>query len=227
MMNKLTLTAVIGLATVRVLSADAVPPTQPQIGSTWGHSTRTSTVNASGSTSLFGDPVARGVGDLVTIVVDLQNEITKDQSTKTAKDAAVAAAINQLGYPPDATNHGWSWYTYHGQTPTVAWNSTQSFNGGGTLANTETASTTIQARVMDIGTNGVMRIQATRFSKAGEEDTSMILTGFVRPEDLSTANSVSSSRVAQLSIIQKGKGTITNNQRKGWLTKLYEFIQPF
>jgi hypothetical protein len=30
-----------------------------------------------------------------------------------------------------------------------------------------------------------------------------------------------------LQIVQKGKGTLTNNQRKGWLTKLYEFLSPF
>jgi hypothetical protein len=33
--------------------------------------------------------------------------------------------------------------------------------------------------------------------------------------------------VADLSIIQKGKGTLTADQRKGWLTKLYEFLEPF
>ncbi len=72
-----------------------------------------------------------------------------------------------------------------------------------------------------------MQIEAVRLSKAGDEDTSMILTGLVRPEDLSTSNVVSSSNVADLRIIQKGKGTITENQKKGWLTKIYEFIEPF
>ena len=55
----------------------------------------------------------------------------------------------------------------------------------------------------------------------------MILTGLVRPEDLSTTNTISSSQVADLQIIQKGKGTLTEDQRKGWLTKLYEFLDPF
>ena len=167
------------------------------------------------------------MGDLITIVVDLQNTITKDQDTKSSKDASVADAISQLIYPPDASNHGYSWYTYHGQTPGMGWSAKHAFDGGGTIANSETASTTIQARVMDIGANGVMRVQATRMSKAGEEDTSMILTGFVRPEDLSSSNSISSSRVAQLSILQKGKGAISEEQKKGWLTKLYEFLSPF
>jgi flagellar basal body L-ring protein FlgH len=38
---------------------------------------------------------------------------------------------------------------------------------------------------------------------------------------------ISSSNVADLQILQKGKGTLTENQRKGWLTKFYEFIEPF
>ena len=163
----------------------------------------------------------------MTIVVDLQNTITKDQNTTTAKTTAVAGNINTLVYPPDASNHGWSWYTYHGQTPQVAWNSAQSFNGGGTVANDETASTTIQARVVEVEPNGVLKVEAARLSKAGEEDTSMVLTGLVRPEDLSSGNSISSSRIADLKILQKGKGTLTENQRKGWLTKLYEFLNPF
>ncbi len=75
--------------------------------------------------------------------------------------------------------------------------------------------------------NGVLQVEARRFSKAGDEDTAMTLTGLVRPEDLSALNTISSSMVADLQILQKGKGTITNDQRKGWFTKLYEFLEPF
>jgi flagellar L-ring protein precursor FlgH len=224
MKNSFAFTIALSLGGIQALCAD---PTPPAVGSTWGHSGAATTYSSAAVTSMFGDPVAHSVGDLVTIVVDLQNQITKDQNTTTAKTTAVDAAIQSLLYPPDASNHGFSWYGYHGQNPSIAWNSANSFNGGGTIANAETASTTIQARVTAVGPNGVLRVEATRFSKAGEEDTSMILSGLVRPEDLSQANSISSSRIADLQILQKGKGTITENQRKGWLTKLYEFLQPF
>jgi len=231
MMNKNLLTGALVLGASLALQADPALQTSPtpsgQVGSVWGHASGASTVCMSAPASMFSDPLAHSIGDLVTIVVDLQNTITKDQNTKTSKDTAVASIINSLLYPNDGSHHGYNFINYHGQVPTTAWNSTQSFNGGGTVANTEAASTTIQARVVDVQSNGVLRVQATRLSKAGEEDTAMILTGLVRPEDLSTNNSISSSRVAELSIIQKGKGTISNNQRKGWLTKFYEFIEPF
>lgn len=224
MMNKNILTAIFSLGGMAALSAD---PTPPAVGSVWGHDTNFHITSAAPAASIYGDPTAHSIGDLITIIVDLQNTVTKDANTKTSKTAAVNDAISSLVYPPDTTNHGWSWYTYHGQTPTISWNATHSFNGGGTVANDETDSTTIQARVIRVAPNGVMTIEATRLSKAGDEDTSMILTGLVRPEDLASDNSISSSRVGDLNILQKGKGTLTEDQRKGWLTKLYEFLSPF
>ena len=224
MMNKFVAAAALALSATQILGAD---PTPPVVGSVWGHSTTSAPVVTAGPTSLYGDPLAHAVGDLVTIVVTLQNSVSKAQNTTTAKTTSVDGTISALVYPTDATNHGWNFYNYHGQNPTTSWNSAQTFNGGGTIANTEATSTTIQARVIAVAANGVMRVEATRLSKAGDEDTSMVLTGLVRPEDLSTANTISSDNVADLEILQKGKGTLTNNQRKGWLTKFYEFIEPF
>jgi len=220
-MNKFALAAALAFGLARTVCAD------PAVGSVWGHPNGAPAVSHAGPTSICGDPIARSVGDLVTIIVDLQNSTVKNQNTTTSKTTDVSGQINTLIYPNDGTNHGWNWYAYHGQTPQVAWNSAQDFKGGGAITNTEATTTTIQARVISVAPNGVLRVEATRMSKAGEEDTSMILTGLIRPEDLSTANSVSSSRVADLAILQKGKGTLTNDQRKGWLTKLYEFLQPF
>jgi flagellar L-ring protein precursor FlgH len=224
MTNKTASIIILALGAMRLADADPAPS---PVGSIWSHPGGLATVSTSPMTSIYGDPLAHSVGDLVTIVVDLDNQITKAQNTTTAKTTAVAGSIDSLVYPNDGTSRGYNFFDYHGQAPTVSFNGTQSFNGGGTIKNQETASTTIQARVINVLPNGVLQVEATRFSKAGEEDTCMVLTGLVRPEDLNSANTISSSLVADLQIIQKGKGTLTNDQRKGWLTKLYEFIEPF
>ena len=213
------------LAATQAVIAD--PPGVPTVGSIWGHTGAMAAVSTAGQSNIYSDPLAHSVGDLVTIVVDLQNSIEKDQNTTTAKTTAVDAVINALLYPNDGTSKGYNFYNYHGVSPTTQWNSAQSFNGGGTVKNSEVTSTTIQARVVGVLPNGVLQIEARRLSKAGDEDTAMIMTGLVRPEDLSSSNSISSSEVAELQIVQKGKGTLTANQRKGWLTKLYETIEPF
>ena len=224
MMNKALLTTAFALGAAGLLAAD---PNIPAVGSVWGHPGNASNPNTSGAASVYSDPLAHNVGDSVTIIVDLSNSITKDQNTKTVKTASVNDQINSIVYPPDGSNHGYSFYTLHGVTPQMNWSANQAFAGGGTVANTEADSTTIQARVIEVLSNGDMRVAATRLSKAGEEDTRMVLTGIVRPEDLNTDNSISSSRVADLQIVQKGKGALSESQKKGWLTKLYEFLSPF
>jgi flagellar L-ring protein precursor FlgH len=229
-MNKTLLAFTLALTTAGFAAADPEPapvPAPQTVGSVWGHPGNQANPNQSGAASLYADQLAHGVGDLITIVVDLSNSVNKAQNTTTSKATSVAATIGSLIYPPDNSNHGWNFYTYHGAVPTSSWTSAQSFNGGGSVANSETQSTTIQARVIEVMSNGVLRVEAVRLSKAGDEDTRMILTGLVRPEDLATDNSISSSRVADLQIVQKGKGTLTEDQRKGWLTKFYEFINPF
>jgi flagellar L-ring protein precursor FlgH len=224
MPNNLLCIAAFALLTVRLAPAD---PGVPTVGSIWGHTGGMQMVSTAGQSSLFSDSLAHSVGDLITIVVDLNNSVEKDQNTTTAKTAAVDAVLTSLLYPNDNTNKGYNFLNLHGNPPTTAWNATSSYDGGGTLKNTEATSTTIQARVVSILPNGVMQIEARRLSKAADEDSAMILTGEVRPEDLSSTNTISSSQVAELQIVQKGKGTLTNNQRKGWLTKLYEFLSPF
>jgi flagellar L-ring protein FlgH len=224
MMNKALYTTVFTLGAAGLLAAD---PYVPGTGSVWGHPGSQANLNTSGAASVFSDPLAHNVGDTITIIVDLSNSVSKAQNTKTAKTASVNDQINSLLYPPDGTNHGYSFYTYHGVTPQMNWSANQSFNGGGTVANTEADSTTIQARVVEVESNGVMRVAAVRLSKAGDEDTRMVLTGLIRPEDLNTDNSIASSRVADLQIVQKGKGALSESQKKGWLTKLYEFLSPF
>ncbi len=93
MINKVVLGVMLTLGPIPALQADPVPA----VGSVWGHTpTSISTVSTAGPASIYTDPLARSVGDLVTIVVDLQNQITKDQDTETSKATSVNAVINAL-----------------------------------------------------------------------------------------------------------------------------------
>mgnify|MGYP001554488735 CR=1 FL=1 len=169
MLTKFISLGALVLAGTQAVVAD--PPGVPTVGSIWGHTGAMATVSTAGQSNIYSDPLAHSVGDLVTIVVDLQNSIEKDQNTTTAKTTAVDAVINALLYPNDGTSKGYNFYNYHGVSPTTQLNSAQSFNGGGVVKNSEVTSTTIQARVVGVLPNGVLQIEARRLSKAGDEDT--------------------------------------------------------
>lgn len=174
---------------------------------------------------LYGDPLASNVGDLVTIVVNLSSVASQDKSTQTDKSSEVNDTITSLVYPQ--SDGDWDWYRYRDLAPEMAWSANRSFQGGGEISNSETFVTTIQARVIDVLPNGNLQVEARRSYKAGNETTSLVLTGVVRREDLDRENSVSSSLVADLNIEQEGVGDLSRSQKKGWLIWLYETISPF
>ena len=55
----------------------------------------------------------------------------------------------------------------------------------------------------------------------------MRLTGLIRPEDISAANTVKSERIADAQIIYVGAGEIADSSRQGWLSRTMRNLSPF
>jgi flagellar L-ring protein FlgH len=175
--------------------------------------------------SLFSDRVAANKGDLVTIVVNQSTTAKRDQSTETEKSVSVNDQLSAFIGPFMGGIRGGDELLR--RNPHSAWSSERSFDGNGKVENTENLTSTIQARVTDVLPNKVLRIEASRRVSAGDETSYMILSGFVRSEDVTSANSVLSTQVADLQVKQVGQGAISREQRKGWLTRIWETISPF
>ena len=181
--------------------------------------------NVNGGRSLYADRRAFRRGDLVTIVINQSTVAAKDQRTATDKttseDEQLSALLGPfLGGVRTAAE-------LLRRDPHNAWGGTRTFTGGGTLANTETLTSTIQARVTDALPNGVLRIEATRRVEVGQETSHLVLAWLIRQEDLTTANTILSTQVADLQVRNLSNGAISREQKKGWLTRAWETITPF
>ena len=53
------------------------------------------------------------------------------------------------------------------------------------------------------------------------------LTGIIRPNDISAANLVDSSRIANAEITYVGAGQVADTGKKGWLSNAMRTISPF
>jgi len=53
------------------------------------------------------------------------------------------------------------------------------------------------------------------------------LHGLVRPEDVTSADTVMSYNVADATISITGKGTVTDTTNKGWFTRILDKVNPF
>ncbi len=95
------------------------------------------------------------------------------------------------------------------------------------MKNEEKITTTISARVMEVLPNGNLLIEGKRSLTVMGEDMQYILTGTVRPSDVSRENTIRSTSIADLSVQYSSTGPITKSQKKGVFDTLVDFINPF
>ena len=175
------------------------------------------------SRSMVADKRATSVGDILTILVQENNTASKDQNTTTSKKTGIDAAIQTFLYSPDASKL----LTHNGKMPALQLNASQDFQGGGKISNAERVTARIAVRVIDVLPNNTLVIEGTKQIAFSGETQDAVLRGVVRSEDVAANNTVFSYNVADATIKYISKGTVTDNQRKGWFTKIWEKVTPF
>lgn len=172
---------------------------------------------------MFSDRRANSVGDIITIIVQENNSTSKDNNTKTSKQSAIDASIGTFLYSPGASGL----LTKGGQMPALKIDSKNTFNGGGAINNSEKIIARIAVRVVDVLPNRTLIIEGTRDTAFSGEQQTMVLRGLVRADDVAANNTVYSYNVADATIKFTSKGTISDAQRKGWFTKIWDKVTPF
>jgi flagellar L-ring protein precursor FlgH len=202
------------IAAAILLLAQLPWPVGAEIGSVW---------KADSSRSMFADKRARAVGDIITILVQENTSASKDNSTKTSKKSSVNASIDTFLYSPA----GSGFLTHNGQMPAMRFGGTQDFDGGGKINNSERITGRVAVKVVDTLPNGNMIVEGRRDTFVSGEKQEAILSGIVRSEDILANNTVFSYNVAEASLRFISRGTLTDNQRKGWLFRIWEKVTPF
>lgn len=175
------------------------------------------------SRSMVGDKRAVAVGDILNIVVQENSTATKDNKTKTGKASAIDSSIQAFLYSPAASK----FLTKGGTLPALKLNGNTTFDGGGTINNSENIIARIAVRVIDVLPNQNLVIEGRRQTSFAGESQDVILRGVVRPADITANNTVFSYNVADATIKLVSKGNITDSQKKGWFIRFWEKVGPF
>ena len=175
------------------------------------------------SRPLVGDKRATGIGDILSIVVQENNSASKDNNTKTAKKTSLDASIGTFLYSPQVS----TLLTKGGQLPAMKFGSTHDFDGGGKINNSEKIVARIAVQVVDTLPNRNLVVEGRRLTAFSGETQEIVLRGIVRQEDIASNNTIFSYNVSDATIRFVSKGSITDAQRKGWFTRVWEKVTPF
>ena len=175
------------------------------------------------SRPMFADKRATSVGDIITIVVSETSSASKNNETKTEKQSSLSAAIASFLYSPGASG----FLTKKGQLPAIKYNADAKHDGAGSINNTETVVAKIAVRIVDVLPNRNLVVEGRRETAFSGEKQTIVLRGTVRQDDVASDNTVFSYNVADATIQIIGKGTVSDTQRKGWFTRIWDKLTPF
>lgn len=178
-----------------------------------------------GARAFFKDQRAGDVGDILTVVIDIEDkgEISNETTrTRLSTEDATAAAF--LGYessmdrlPPEAINPG----------NLVDLDSETSNRGTGTVTRDEEIDLMIAAVITQIMPNGNMVIYGRQEVRVNFEVRDLEVAGVIRPEDISSTNTISYEKIAEARISYGGRGQITDVQQPRYGQQFYDIVFPF
>jgi flagellar L-ring protein precursor FlgH len=163
--------------------------------------------------ALFENPVARHVGDIVTISLNEATQAKKSATTTTTKNTSnTLPGMTLLGSP----------VTLHG-TPVLSnnLNDASKFDGEGDSAQSNSLTGFISATVVRVLPNGNLLIRGEKQIWINQGSEYVRLEGVVRPIDLAPDNSIDSHKVAGARISYGGKGALADVNAQGWLSRFF------
>ncbi len=166
---------------------------------------------------LFADNTARGVGDILTIVINDTAKVINNELSQIEKDSTLNAALTNFDILPNFLE----------PLPQVTSESTKTFDSRGIYNKDNQFETTVSVVVIDTFPNGNMLVEGTRSIVIDGETKIVKITGLVRAFDVTATNTVTSNQVANVRISYKGTGPLSRASNRGWFSRLLDIVWPF
>ncbi|WP_374377201.1 flagellar basal body L-ring protein FlgH [Dongia sp.] len=178
-----------------------------------------------GSRAFFKDQRAGKIGDILTVVIEIDDQAKLDNKTGQTRDGSNSAGLdNLLGYEtmlkdifPDGIDAG----------NLVNSDSKSTTSGSGTVDRSEAIKLRVAAVITQVLPNGNMVLQGTQQVRVNYELRQLTVGGVIRPEDISNVNEINYDKIAEARIAYGGKGTLSDVQQPRFGQQVYDIFFPF
>jgi len=165
---------------------------------------------------LFEDHTAKRVGDILTVKLDEETRAIKQADLDASKDNSISATAPILG--------GMDPSMLFGKDLSATLASAHEFEGEGSANQSNSLTGDISVTVVDVFPNGNLRIRGEKRVTLNDGSEYIRLSGIVRPIDIDASNTISSSKVADATIMYTGDGAVADSSKIGWFARI--FLSP-
>ncbi|MCJ2122120.1 flagellar basal body L-ring protein FlgH [Methylobacterium sp. J-077] len=192
---------------------DAVPPLFTATQRAGYHSTW-----AQQSADLFQDPRAKNVGDVLTVLIEMNDKAQFDNATDRSRDSrskmSLDVELDLFGLGTQSKNN----YEVNGNSST---------KGQGSIDRKEQLRLSVAAIVTNVFPNGNMMISGSQEVRVNYEIRVLNIAGIVRPRDISRKNTIDYDKIAEARVSYGGRGRLMEVQQPGAVQQVYDLVAPF
>ena len=160
--------------------------------------------------SLYVEQSHFHVGDIISVQLSESTKASKSGNTQLKKSTDFS--LDPIGVPGGNL-------TIANKEVSLNLNQAQNFSGDGSSEQTNQFEGEITVSVMKVMRNNNLLIRGDKWLLINNGKEFIRLTGIIRAKDITSDNTVSSTKIANARIEYSGNGQLANSQRLGWLTE--------
>lgn len=178
-----------------------------------------------GARAFFRDQRASRIGDILTVNIIINDKASLENETERTRDNSEDADLTSfLGYEgslsailPQAVD----------PANLASLGSSSTVNGSGEISRKENINLVLAAVVTQILPNGNLVVQGSQEVRVNFETRVLAVQGIVRPEDITSDNTVRHTQMAEARISYGGRGQITDVQQARYGQQVFDILFPF
>lgn len=178
-----------------------------------------------GSRAFLKDQRASNVGDILTVIIEISDNAAINNSTTRARSSGESSSASAfLGYEtqlsrifPDAVD----------PTNLVDLGSDSSSTGTGAVNRKETINLRVAALVTQVLPNGNLVLAGRQEVRVNYEKRELQVAGIIRPEDITSTNTIGYDQIAEARIAYGGQGQVSDLQQPRYGQQVFDILWPF
>ncbi|AUH33611.1 flagellar basal body L-ring protein FlgH [Paracoccus tegillarcae] len=175
--------------------------------------------------SLVADRRATARGDILTVVIEIDDRAEISNSSERSRRAGDKVGIPSFAGLPQRIDprlpEGAS------MADLVDAKSSTNYSGEGNISRRDKLTLRVAATVLDTLPNGVLHIEGSQEVRVNFELRELTVSGFVRPSDVSARNEIAYDRIAGARVSYGGRGQITDVQQPRYGQQIADIILPY
>lgn len=187
--------------------------------------TDTASLWSGGQTSLLGDRRAMKRGDIMTVVIEIDDSAKISNTSARSRSSSENLSVPHLFGIPQRVDLGIT--DGASMANAVNLNGSGDSKGSGSVSRSESLTLRVAATVTDVLPNGVLAIEGAQEVRVNFEIRELLVSGYVRPEDISRRNQITYDKIASARISYGGRGQISDMQQPRLGQQVLDAILPF